>query len=700
MSISGWSTQQLAEFVAAVSAAPSETSAATVAAERVAEALDADVAAIVCGGELLAAIGYPAGTAPVGELERVKPGLDRSSLTVPGVGACAAAAAPLEHPAGATLVIARPAPHALTREEIALLRGMARVASMTMRMLRVLDDERGAREEIERLAGDQAALRRVAMLIARGVAPDLVFGAVAEEVGSVLHAAAHAFVGRYEDGPTMDIVGAWSRAGDAGLVGSRMNLGGHNVGTLVFERERPERVDRFPEDDESAITAIARAIGSRSSAGAPISVEGRLWGVMIVGSAREDTLPAGTEYRLAQFTELVATAIANAQAREELRRVADEQAALRRVATLVARAAPAPELFAAVAQEVGQLFASESTLWRYDPDGTVTVLGAWSGAGSSRLTGERFPIRGHNAVTLVFESGRPSRVDRYPEEDSSPLTTLARGLGGRTAVGAPITVAGRLWGAAIVMLSRHEDLPADTEERLADFGELVASAIANAEAQAELTASRARIVASADNTRRKIERDIHDGAQQRLVSLALRLRAAQALVPPGLHELAAELSDLAAGVSGALDELRELALGVHPPILAQAGLGPALRMIARRSSVPVELDVRAQGRLPSPVEVAAYYAVSEAVTNAAKHARATTVSVEVEVDASDRVLRVLVRDDGVGGADFARGSGLGGLRDRVEALGGRIVLQSNRGLGTSVLVELPLAVDAPALTSR
>ena len=212
-------------------------------------------------------------------------------------------------------------------------------------------------------------------------------------------------------------------------------------------------------------------------------------------------------------------------------------------------------------------------------------------------------------------------------------------------------------------------LPPDTERRLAEFTELVATAIANAESRAELDASRARIVATADATRRRIERDLHDGAQQQLVSLALELRAAQAAAPPELAELRAELSRVVEGLTGVLDELREIALGIHPAILAEGGLEAALKTLARRSPIPVELDVQAEARLPEPVEVAAYYVVSEALTNAAKHARASVVHVDVQ--ASDHVLRVAVSDDGVGGADPVGGSGLLGLKDRAEAIGGR-----------------------------
>ena len=240
---------------------------------------------------------------------------------------------------------------------------------------------------------------------------------------------------------------------------------------------------------------------------------------------------------------------------------------------------------------------------------------------------------------------------------------------------APVIVEGRLWGAmAVVTIDRT--LPLDTEERLTEFTELVATAIANAENRAELTASRARIVATADATRRRIERDLHDGAQQQLVSLALELRAAEAALPSELTDQRAELSRVVEGLTAVLDELREISSGIHPAILSEGGLAPALKTLARRSPIPVQLDVRVEGRLPESVEVAAYYVVAEMLTNAAKHAHAS--SVQVDVAGADGVLRVSVRDDGVGGADPARGSGLVGLRDRVEALGGTIAVDSPR----------------------
>jgi signal transduction histidine kinase len=373
---------------------------------------------------------------------------------------------------------------------------------------------------------------------------------------------------------------------------------------------------------------------------------------------------------------------------DDLTRLAEEQAALRRVATLVAGAASPEDVFAAITAEAGKLLPADVThLNRYEPDGTVTIVGSWSRVGDSIPVGTRLVIGGTNLSTLVGETGRPARLDGYVD-GSGPIAEAARATGANSAVGSPVIVEGRLWGVMLAASRSERPLAPDTEARLADFTDLLATAIANAESRADLAASRARIVGAADATRRQLERDLHDGAQQRLVTLTLELRAAQGAVPPELGELASELSRVAEGLTSALDNLREIAHGVHPAILAEGGLGPALKTLARRSPLPVELDVRAHARLPERVEVAAYYVVSETLTNAAKHAHASIV--RVDVDVVERVLHLSVRDDGHGGADPSRGSGLVGLKDRVEALGGTISVQSPLGAGTSVDVELPL----------
>ena len=408
VSTAHFSPQHVAQFIAAVSAAETEAAAARASVERAAETLDADVAAIVCGGDLMAAVGFAEGRAPIDELERVRPGAAGARLEVAGVGAWPAAAAALEHPPGGTFVVART--HPLTQAETALLGAMARVASIAMRMFSIADRERAAREELERLGGEQvalrrvadkqAALRRVATLVARGEPPGALFAAVAEEVGRVVPAADVALVGRYHAAGVVEFVGGWSRDANASVVGERVTLGGNDVLTLVVERNEPARVDRVTGDDRPE-TALGHR-WARSSAGAPISAEGRLWGVMTVGSLQPHGLPDGIENQLADFTDLVATAIGNAHAREELGMLADEQAALRRVAILIARGEPPAAAFAAVAEELGRLFGAEAT-------------------GCQPVRARR---RRH--VGWLLEQRRPGRARRKPVRPRRPQRDHAR----------------------------------------------------------------------------------------------------------------------------------------------------------------------------------------------------------------------------------------------------------------------------------
>jgi signal transduction histidine kinase len=556
-----------------------------------------------------------------------------------------------------------------------------------------------ARTELRAFAEEQAALRRVATLVARGGSPEEVFAVVAEEAGQLLGADVTG-ISRYDPDGMAAAVGGWARTGGTPTfpVGTSVRLGGRNVVTLVSETARPARIDKAVAGTGEP-TAYARERGFGSVVGAPITVEGRLWGALLLISRSAQPLPAGTEERLAGFTELAATAIANAQARTELRAFAEEQAALGRVATLVAQGAPSTEVFTAVAVEAGQLLQVDGTvLSRYDPDGMVTVVGAWTriDLGRPLAVGLRLKPEGRNMHALVFETGRPARLDDYGAA-SGAFADTARDWEFRASVGVPIRVEGRLWGV-MSAASRSEPLPADTEARLAGFTELAATSLGNAEAQAALAASRVRIVAAADQTRRRVERDLHDGAQQRLVALALHLRAAQAIVPPGAQELVEQLGTAASEATGVQEELREISHGLHPAILTESGLRPALRALARRSAVPVSVDVQLPGRLPQAVETVAYHAVFEALANTARHARAA--SAEVEVAADEGVLRVRVRDDGCGGADFSRGSGLTGLKDRVEAFGGRISLDSPPGAGTTLEITLPLELAHPLALGR
>jgi signal transduction histidine kinase len=550
-----------------------------------------------------------------------------------------------------------------------------------------------ARVELRGYAEEQAGLRRVATLVARGASPDEVFAAVAVEVGRVLDTE-FTLLARYDPDGAATAVGSWART-DAGWppVGTRWSIGGRNVTTLVLETGRPARIDDYPNATGPAADLI-RDFQITSCVGVPITVEGGLWGLLVLATALEKQLTADSEARLAAFTELVATAIANAQARIELRGSAEEQAALRRVATLVARGTPPEQVFAAVSEEAGRVLAADfAMMCRYDADAAATAVGAWamSDAGAWPSVGTRWGIGGRNVTTTIFETSRPARVDDYGGA-SGPAADLVRGFGVYSCVGVPITLEGRLWGL-MTLMSKDAPLPSDTEARLAGFTELAATAIANAEAQAALTASRARIVATADATRRHIERDLHDGVQQRLVSLALELRAAQAAARPGAGDLAQRLDGVAAGLAGAVDELREIARGIHPAVLVKGGLTPALKALARRSAVPVDLHVQVEWRLPDPIEIAAYYVVSEALSNTTKHARASAV--DVRVDVGDGDLRVRVHDDGCGGAEFGPGSGLLGIRDRVEALGGRISLHSPPGTGTTLEAHVPAGQREP-----
>ena len=542
-----------------------------------------------------------------------------------------------------------------------------------------------AREELTRLAEEQAALRRVATLVARGATPAEVFAAVSAEVAGMVLADGAALT-RFEADGTVTALGGWTRDGGYVYVGERYPLEG-TVSGLVFETRQPARIVNYA-DEPGAAAAAGREMGWRSSVGAPITVEGRLWGVLAVASTTDRPLPHYTERRLAEFTELVATAIANAESRDALAKIAEEQAALRRVATLIARGVSHTEVLDAVAAEVGRLLGAEwAGVHRYDADGGIVVLSSHGNLTTELPVGARPLDRGGFAAT-IWRTGRSDRIESF-DDISGYLGTRGRELGVRSAVGAPITLEGRLWGVIIALWQREGPVPVkDAEGLLVGFTELLASAIANSESRAELDASRARIVATADATRRRIERDLHDGAQQQLVSLALDVRATQTAMPAELGALRSELSDVAKGLTSVMDGLREIALGIHPAILAEGGLGPALKGLARHSPVPVELEVGFMTRLPEPVEVAAYYVVSEALTNVAKYACASVAQVDVE--AQDGVLRVAVRDDGLGGADPSLGSGLLGLKDRAEAIGGTVSLESPPGAGTSLLVELPL----------
>ena len=402
-------------------------------------------------------------------------------------------------------------------------------------------------------------------------------------------------------------------------------------------------------------------------------------------------LTAGDDRRVRRVVPALEALLAAARDREVLHRqtadLARQQAALRRIATLVASRADPREVHSAVAVELAAgLDAEHVSVVRYEDNEQYEVLAAQDDAGDeSRLVpGERLAVGGHNVCTIVLETGEPAVVDYAAA--TGPVAERLRRRGFVCGLGVPITVDGRTWGAVIVGVAAREPAP-DIQARMSDFADLIATAVANAETRAQLTRSRARVVAAADQARRTIERDLHDGAQQRIVSLGLELRATQAEVPSELEDLRARLDRSVESLSLIHADLQELSRGIHPAILSRGGLRAALKTLSRRSPVPVALTCDIPARLPDAVEVAAYYAVAEALTNTAKYAHASEITISARTEAD--VLDLVVADDGVGGAQTGTGSGLIGLHDRIDVAGGTLTIVSPPGSGTTLTIRLP-----------
>jgi signal transduction histidine kinase len=559
-----------------------------------------------------------------------------------------------------------------------------------------------SRDSLRQLARQQTALRRVAELVAREAEPAAVFKAVAEELASCLDAY-NATVIRHEgDFLIIEALASFNQdLPNPPVVGQRLPLEGDHIAPMILRTGRPARMDSH-EHAAGETAAVIRALGIQSMVGVPIVVGGHIWGSAAVGS-RTGPLPPDTEVRMADFADLVATSIANAATRAELQAgrdslrelaeslsvLARQQAALRRVATLVARGVSQAEVFSAVAEEMaGCLNVGNAEVLRFEDDGAATVVVAsYAEPGVPHLSlGERLSTEGDNVAATVSRTRQSARMDNW-EGAAGPIAQRVRELGVRSRIGAPIVVDERLWGIAVVATTEPDPLPPDTESRIVEFAELVATAIAAATTRAELIASRARIVAAADDARRRLERDIHDGAQQRLVSLGLKLRLTEESVPCERDDLKSMLSEAVSGLTDVFQELQELSRGIHPAILSTGGLRAAFKTLARRSPVPVKLDVAIPQRLPDSIEVAAYYVVAEALTNAAKHAQASEVTIRARTTGAG--LDLLISDDGIGGADSGRGSGLIGLKDRIEVLGGRMQVESPPGVGTALDITIP-----------
>ena len=544
-----------------------------------------------------------------------------------------------------------------------------------------------SREALSELANEQAALRRVATLAAEAVSPGAVLDAVAGEMEALLEADQVA-LNRFESGDEIVVLAHRGVDVDRTPVGSLVSIEGESATAEVRRTGHPARMDDY-ESAEGALAELARTTGLRSSVSAPITVEGRLWGLITASWKGERPPPPDTEERMEKFASLLDAVIANAEARGEIERLADEQAALRRVATLVAHESPAAEVFAAVAQEVGRLLGIEdTTIFRYEGDSTATVVADRGERDVPMPIGTRVSLEGESATALVRRTGRSARVDDFSDA-TGPLADYTRDAGIGSTVGSPIVVDGRLWGAMIAATRTDQPMPPETESRMAQFTELVATAISNMQARSDLAASRARIVEAADQERRRVVRDLHDGAQQRLVHTIVTLKLAQRAFKGGDGEpesLVGEALDYAELGNA---ELRELAHGILPAVLTNGGLRAAVDTFVTRLDLPVRVDVPDQ-RFPADIEASAYFVVAEALTNVVKHSRAGSAEVAASVD--DGTLHLEIRDDGIGGAD-PNGDGLVGMDDRVTALGGRLSIESLAGAGTIVAATVPLRAD-------
>jgi signal transduction histidine kinase len=547
---------------------------------------------------------------------------------------------------------------------------------------------RAAEAELESLAAEQAALRRVATLVAKEATPADVLGQVADEVAAVLGGVECSLFRDEHDGTaTVVALHAVDPSTQDRRLGRRFPTDGDGVIATVLRTGRPHRLD-----DYSAITGAIAAegrdkLGVRSAVGCPIVVHGRVWGAMGTASFEPHGFSPETETRMARFADLAATAVANAEARAEVMRLGDLQAALRRVATLVAQGAAPTAVFDGAASETAALLeADDVILSRYEPDGEATVVAHRGPAAGLLPPGTRIGHDAKSIAAVVRRTRRSARMDSYAASHGQ-VGEVAHAAGFRAGVGAPIVVDGRLWGVMIATWAGELGPPPSTEERMAQFAELIDTAIANADSRELLTASRARLVTAGDEARRRVVRDLHDGAQQRMVHAIIALKLAIGALREDADDVQPLMSEALGEAERAQEALRELAHGIMPRALSNGGLPAAIGEVVGRLGIPVQVEVPAR-RLPPEIEASAYFIVAEALTNAVKHAEPQRAEVSASID--DDALLLEVRDDGVGGAD-PQGHGLVGLRDRATALGGRLEVESPAGCGTVVAARLPLA---------
>src|SRR4051794_10903959 len=561
--------------------------------------------------------------------------------------------------------------------------------------------------ELERSVEEQSALRRVATLVASAASADMVFDAVSEEAARVVGAEATS-VTRFEPRDVARVVGEWSAPGAPSLGRNTLiPLTGDGTLARVFRGAPSARTD-----DYSGVSGggadVVKQQGLVSTAAAPIVVAGETWGALIVGTTRAAPLPPDAEVRLGEFARLCSLAIGSAEvlrqllhSREqlaaaaalersrsaELQRLLAEQAALRRVATLVAGDVPADAIFAAVSEGAARVVGAESgAIGRYEGE-TLTIVGRWDDAGYRGIPlGTTVSVHDEGVMGKVWHQGAPARIDDYSDVPGEAAEDI-RKYGIRSIVAAPVFVGGVIWGALAVGTTSAATLPEGVEDRLTGFADLVSLAVSNAQAWESLLQSRARIVEASSEGRRRLGRNLHDGAQQRLVTVLTFLRIAEGRLTSDPATARDVLTKAIEEIVSANHELRELARGLHPVALSERGLDMALRSLTRNASLDVTLDVPEE-RMPEPVEAAMYYVAAEALANATKYAEAECVEIVVRRTATHAWVEVA--DDGRGGADPVAGSGLRGLNDRVEALRGQLEIDSAPKRGTTIRATFPL----------